>query len=84
MFLQPESVAETRLAEWLTLRNEYLPTAITCRLNLVAINKITAPINEEGATEFILEASNNKNSIKLQFPRLKWWPKRLHIYHMCP
>jgi hypothetical protein len=72
MFLQPESVAETHLAEWMILHNEYLPTAISCRLNLVTIRKITARINEEGATEFILEASNNKHSIKLQFSRLKW------------
>jgi hypothetical protein len=62
MFLQPESVAETHLAEWLTLHNEYLPTTISCRLNLVANRKITARINEEGAIEFILEASNNRAS----------------------
>jgi hypothetical protein len=72
MFLQPESVAETHLAELLTLHKEYLPTAISCRLNLVAIRKITARVNEENAYEFILEASTNKHSIKLQFSRLKW------------
>jgi hypothetical protein len=85
MFLQPELVAETHLAEWLTLHNEYLQTAISCRLNIVAIRKITARVNEEGATEFILEASNIKHRIKLQFSRFKWWSKFLHIcYHIYP
>jgi len=79
MFLQSESVVETHLAEWLTLHNEYLPTAISCRLNLVAVRKITARFNEERATEFILEASNNKHSIKLKFSRLKSWPTFLLI-----
>jgi hypothetical protein len=38
----------------------------------VAIRKITTRINEEGATEFILEASNNKHGTMLQLSRLKW------------
>ena len=85
MFQQPESVAETRLAEWLTLHKTYLTTAIGCRLNLVAIRKITARINEEGAPEFILQASNNKQNITLKSSRLNWWPKGLRTcYHMYP
>jgi hypothetical protein len=56
----------------MTLHNEHLPTAISCRLNLAANRKTTAPINDEGATVFILEATNNKRSTKPESSWLQW------------